>query len=236
MESSTAGMQLYFKPEDVVTLTWLPSEVVPNYLFTSPEDIRINIQLFQMTDSAWQRWAPIEGLHMNNLENSGRVQFAIPRNVEIQSCIDQRIVCPVAFYVSAVVGTSVRVFGEDEVALLSGTRTPGTGIWSSIAYLQAAGVNETDLNLVCLGWANPPPPGDSMRNTIVHSKLTDLPACPPLLSQAVVDTRYRREVLDSGFTGHVTGYAEAANRFYSPKAAVCYLEVAVEIRSEIIMF
>lgn len=229
VESSSEEMQLYFKPNDVVTLTWLPREVVPNYLFTDPENIRINVQLFQMVDRPSPRWVPIADSLMSNLDNSGLAEFTVPGTVAVEDCLDQGMICPVAFNVSAVDGTMVRVLGEDEVALPSGRRTPETGIWSSIAYLQASAINEADLSQLCASWASPPRP-DSMRNVISVSMLSRLPACPPMLAQAAADRRYRRQVMDPGFSSHVTGYSKAARMFYHPSASVCYLEVVMDAR------
>ena len=166
---------------------------------------------------------------MSNLDNDGMAQFTVPQNVRIERCLNQGLICPVAFNISAMSSTVVRVFGDDEVPLPSGPDTPETGIWSSIAYLQQAGVSMGDLIKACLSWTKPPAP-DSRRNMILESMLSSTPACPPILSQAMVDTRYRQEAMDSGFTGHVTGYAKAALKFYSPQATACYVQVVMEAR------
>ena len=216
-------MQLYFKPGDVIKLTWIPSEVVPRYLTNdAPEDIRVNIRLFQQyqpSRSTSAQWIEVADTLYGGLVNTGSVTLVIPEGLELENCLNQNSICPVAFKVSAVEGTMVKVTGTDQVvALPSGSRTPETGIWSAVGYLQRD--NTTDLNMLCNEWFMPEPD-----YSISQSLLDDLPTCPPTLVQAVADSRFRRQTFESTIGDVVSGYAEAAMKFFHPLASVCYLQI-----------
>ena len=220
-------MQLYFKAGDVIKLTWIPSEVVPRYLTNDPpEDIMINIRLFQQYQPSRSmssaQWIEVGDTLKGGLGNTGSVTLTIPEGLVLQDCLNQNnSICPVAFKVSAVEGTMVKVTGTDQVvALPSGERTPETGIWSAMGYLQPD--NATDPNMFCNEWFQPEPD-----NRISQSLLDALPTCPPTLAQAIVDSRFRRQTFESTIGDVVSGYAEAAMKFFHPNASVCYLQIVM---------
>ena len=241
-------MQLYFITGDVIKLTWIPSEVVPRYLTNDPpEDIKINIRLFQQYQprfSTSAQWIEVGDTLKGGLNNTGSVTLTIPEGLELEDCLDQNAICPVAFKVSAVEGTMVKVTDTDQVIVLpSGGRTPETGIWSPVAYLQVqlikisfndndndtadttdtTDTTEHDPNLVCNNWFFESEPDYS----ISQSLLEQLPACPPTLAQAVADSRFRRQTFESTTGDVASGYAEAAMKFFHPRASVCYLQIVM---------
>ena len=216
-------MQLYFKAGDVIKLTWIPSEVVPRYLTNDPpEDIKINIRLFQQYQpfrSTSAQWIEVGDTLKGGLNNNGSVTLTIPEGLELENCLNQNAICPVAFIVSAVRDTMVKVTGTDQMVVLpSGRRTPETGIWSAMGYLQP---DAADPNMICQTWNGT----DEYR--ISQSMLDDLPTCPPTLAQAVADSRFRRQTFESTIGDVVSGYAEAAMKFFHPRASVCYLQIVM---------
>lgn len=131
--TSSDDMQLYLKPKDVVRLTWLPREVLPGYIIKNPNDIKINIQLFQQRDrpstSSLSRWESIDGTYLSNLDNTGSVDFTVPEVLKMSECFNQDQLCPVAFNVTVTEGTMVNITGAGEVLLPSGQRTPEVVQW-----------------------------------------------------------------------------------------------------------
>ena len=219
-------MQLYFKANDIVTLSWLPEEVVPSYITNDITNIRVDIQLFQQgipSRRSSPDWILIDGAEMLNLTNNGLQEFRIPAGLEMKICSEQNEVCPVAFKVSASRDTEVDItspgVAPTRVMLLS-----SPGIWSGVAYLQADTTDNTSLLLLCNKWAE--------NNAILTSRLERLPVCPPTLALASVDVRFRREQLESVATQMDTGYAVGATAFYHPEVtkATCYLEVVMDAR------
>ena len=218
-------MQLYFKAGDEIKLTWIPSEVVPRYLTNDPpEDMMVNIRLFQQyqpSRSTLAQWIEIGDTLKGGLNNTGSVNITIPEELELEDCLDQNSICSVAFKVSAVEGTMVKVTGTDQVVVLpSGVRTPETGIWSAVGYLQPD--NATNPNTICDDWFMPEPD-----NSISQSMLDNLPTCPPTLAQAVADSRFMRQMFESTTGDVVSGYADAAMKFFHPLASVCYLQIVM---------
>lgn len=195
--------------------------MVPRYLTNdAAENIKINIRLFQQYEpsrSTLAQWREVGDTLKGDLDNTGSATITIPEGLELENCLNQNSICPVAFKVSAVEGTMVNVTGTNLVVVLpSGQRTPETGIWSAVGYLQPD--DATDPNTVCNDWFTPQPD-----YSISQSLLEQLPTCPPTLDQAVADNRFRRQMFQS-ITGNVaSGYAEAAMKFFHPLASVCYL-------------
>ena len=218
-------MQLYFRAGDVIKLTWIPSEVVPRYLTNdAPENIRVNIRLFQqyqphIARSSTAQWREFGDTLKGGLNNNGSVTLTIPEGLELENCLNQNSICPVAFKVSAARDTMIKVTGTDEIVVLpSGGRTPETGIWSAMGYLQP---DAADPNMICKTWNGT----DEYR--ISQSRLDDLPTCPPTLAQAVADSRFRRQTFESTIGDVVSGYSEAAMKFFHPLASVCYLQIVM---------
>lgn len=171
---SSDDIQLYLKPKDVVRLMWLPREVLPGYIIKNPNDIKINIQLFQQRDrpstSSESRWESIDGTYLSNLDNTGSVDFTVPEDLKMSECFNQDQLCPVAFNLTVTEGTMVNITGSGEVLLPSGQSTPAVGIWSSVAYLETNFTTESSLSLECDSWFSPPPP-ESERNKIPEARL-----------------------------------------------------------------
>ncbi len=226
-------MQLYFKANDIVTLSWLPEEVVPSYITNDITNIRVDIQLFQqgiLSRRSLLDWIPIDGAEMINLSNNGLQEFRIPAGLEMKICSEQSEVCPVAFKVSATRNTEVDITSPGVAptrVILPTRQSPAVGIWSGVAYLQADTTDSTSLLLLCNKWAE-----DTQKNAIPTSSLESLPVCPPTQALASVDVRFRREQLESVATQMDTGYAVGATAFYHPEVtkATCYLEVVMDIR------
>ena len=170
MDSNDDDMQLYFKANDIVTLSWLPEEVVPSYITNDITNIRVDIQLFQQVSNL--NWIPIDGAEMLNLNNNGLQEFRIPARLEVRNCMEQNGVCPVAFKVSAARNTEVDITspGVAAIRVRLPTQVSTVGIWSVVAYLQA------DNTLLCDKRAE-----DMQSN--VNPTLENLPACPPPLDQ-----------------------------------------------------
>ena len=129
-----------------------------------------------------------------------------------------------AFKVSVVSGTVIDIPLARRVTLPS--FRVDAGIWSGVAYLQSDSANENDLSMLCDKWAN------SQVNQIPTSRLNELPGCPPTLTQATMDNRFRREQFDSRFTDMATGYGEGATEFYHPEieGAICYQQITLDNR------
>lgn len=231
VSSSGNQMQLYLRSKDVITLRWLPSEVLPNYIIKNPNDIKVNIQLFRQRNrpqlSSLPRWEPIDKTLISDLDNTGSANFMVPENLKMGSCFfNQNQLCPVVFSLTVADGTTVNVTGAGKIFLPSGRATPEVGIWSSVAFLQSNTATEASLSEVCQSWSSPPPP-ESGRNRILEGRLRQIPACPPTQALAEADVQFRREEMGTVFGQLDTGYAEAAIKFYHPEASVCYLQIVM---------
>ena len=221
-EASEEDMQLYFKQNDVIKLSWLPQEVVPSYLTNDTENIRLKIELYQIykTSRDILTWKVIGNNPLiADTANDGSEEVTIPSNLVMDDCPDQNFLCPVAFKISLVSGAIINIVWAGQVTL-----PRGIGIWSGVAYLQSDSANETYLGIECDKWAN------AQVNKIPTSRLNELPACPPTLTQATMDNRFRREQFDSPFTNMATGYGEGATKFYHPGIEVCYQQITLDIR------
>lgn len=219
-------MQLYFRPNSVVQLNWLPREVVPSYLVPdNVEDLLITIELHQQISLSSRRrvdWVLVSGSEVSGLANNGSVKYTIPQRMGLQDCGDQnQLLCPVAFKLSAT------------VPIPGGSNTVTVAIWSAVGYLQSDTATDNDLIELCEDWFTPEPPAMNSPNEITDSTLSILLMCPPTLAQAMADNRFRREVMESAFSSMSLGYPQAAMKFYYPAASVCYLEV-ITTRSEVI--
>ena len=125
---------------------------------------------------------------------------------------------PKAFYCYISVGTGIVGAGEVELPARS-----SAGIWSAVGYLQANQAAETSLSNICDQWAQ-------SSNRILQSRLQQLPACPPLQRQVVLDARFRLETSQSTVTTLVSHYEEGSRRFYTPMASTCYVLIVMEGR------
>ena len=221
IETSEKYMQLYFKPNDVIKLSWLSQEVVPNYLTNYTENIRLKIELYQIYNNRGTLSWKLVGNNplIANTANDGSENVTIPSGLVMDDCPDQNLLCPVAFKLSVVSNTAINIVRAGQVTL-----PRGIGIWSGVAYFQPDSANVTDLSMLCDEWAN------DQASQIPTSRLNELPACPPTLTQATMDNRFRREQFDSPFTNMATGYGEGATIFYHPGTEVCYQQIALDSR------
>ena len=216
-EASGEEMQLYFKANDIIRLTWLPRELIPSFLSnTNIESIEVSIQLYQQIGMQPRRsnWQPISSASQDGL-NNGQAMFTVPAGLVMEICPDQSSLCPVAFRISA----AVPIPGDR-------TRTVEVAIWTALAYLQADDADEASLSQICQDWAAPS--DDMNRNKIPNSRLDQLPSCPPLRQQARADNRFTREDLGSIMSTHNTGYERNAMKFYTPDAEICYVLIVME--------
>ena len=220
-------MQLYFRPGDVVTLTWVPSEVIQTYLSTNT-NFRVNIEMLQQRDvipstSTNPRWIPLDGTQFDDVENSGTFDYTIPTELIMSECAGQSDLCPVVFHISAVEGTRANVTGgEEDIELPGSAGGYRVGIWSSVGYLQnGSDISPAGLSQTCDDWANLP------SSKILTSRLRQLLPCPPTEAQAIADVQFRREVMSSIVGNSDTGYSDAAMRFFYSGASVCYLQVVM---------
>ena len=225
LASSEEDMQLYLKPRDVVSLKWSATELLPRHIIKDPTDIKVNVQMFQKRDR-FPRWHSIPNTLISNLNNTGELEFTIPDIVELTDCANQHLLCPVAFNITAVEGTTVSITGR-EVELPSGPVTPQVGIWSSLAYLQSSDATEASLSQVCDDWFA------EGQNGITTARL--IVVCPPTLALAASDMRFRRQELESIYGDFKSGYTEAAMKFYYPQASVCYLQTVITGRYVLII-
>ena len=229
IEASEQDMQLYFKQNDVIKLTWLPEEVVPSYLTSDTDNLRLKIELYQQyyEDRDTLSWKLV-GTNplIVSTANDGSEEVTIPSGLVMDDCQDQNLLCPVAFKVSVISDTVIDIAWARRVTLPS--FRVDAGIWSGVAYLQSDSATETSLSMVCDRWANTPV------NQIPTSLIDRLPSCPLILTLAASDNQFRREQLDSRFTNMVTGYAEGAAKFYHPgvDGAICYQQIVWDERFE----
>lgn len=221
MESSSDEMQLYLKANDVITLTWLPRELVPSFLSDEFEGLLIAVGLYQQTLSLLRGsdWIFVSGSTVGGFPNSGSAQYTIPGGLDLQECgDDNQLLCPIVFRLSAT------------VPIPGGSDTTEVAIWSAVAYLQSDGATAMSLSELCNDWFTPEPPATTNPNEIQGSVLNSLPMCPPTLAQATADNRFRRETMESAMSDLASGYSQAAMKFYYPEASVCFVEIVMEER------
>ena len=153
IETSEDDMQLYFKQNDLIKLSWLPQEVVPSYLTNDTESLKLKIELYQQYKHrnalSWKLVG--NGPLISNTANDGSEEIKIPNGLVMNYCPDQNLLCPVAFKVSVVSDTVIDIPWAGKVTLPSFI---DAGIWSGIAYLQSDSANETYLSMLCDNWAN----------------------------------------------------------------------------------
>ena len=220
--SSSDEMQLYFRADDEISLTWMPREVVPSYLTDDFEDLMMTIEMYQQipfTISTRADWVLLTGsTGMDAVPNTGTAQYTIPAGLMLHDCgSDNRLLCPVVFRLSTTVRTPA---GRDaELA-----------IWSAVGYLQSDDASADMLGELCDNWFTPQPPAMTSTNEIPDSILNDLLECPPTQAQATADSRFRMETMQSALSDHSSGYPQAAMKFYHPAASVCFLEIIMEGR------
>ena len=79
IETSEDDMQLYFKQNDVIKLSWLPQEVVPSYLTDDTENLKLKIELYQQyKDRDALNWKLVgNGLLISNTDNDGSEEVKI---------------------------------------------------------------------------------------------------------------------------------------------------------------
>ena len=222
---SSDSLQLYFKSGNTVKLSWTPEDLLPDSITTNASMIPVHIQLYQQFENTVRGigkvldWRPIDGIPpMTNLPNDGSEDFVVPPGLVMMSCPNQNLICPVAFKVSIVKGTTVNITGAGQIELPSGRNDEEAGIWSGAAYLQSDEANSASLSQICSDWSS------NINNNIPTSILNQLPTCPPLRAQAEVDSRFRREELSNP---QVTNYSKAATKFYHPddSGVICYLQI-----------
>ena len=200
-------MQLYFRANDVISLTWMPREVVPSYLFV----------LRTRAD-----WVLLTGSSVDGVPNTGTAQYTIPAGLMLQDCgSDNRLLCPVVFRLSATVRTPAG-------------RNAELAIWSAVGYLQSDDATADMLGELCDNWSTPLPPAMRSTNEIPDSILNDLLACPPTQAETTADSRFRMETMRSALSDHNSGYPQAATKFYYPAASVRFLEIIMERRLVVI--
>ena len=226
MESASEGMELYLRPNDVVNITWMPEELIPSHLIANSNETKVNIQLFQQLDRAETltvpRWEEIPNTQVVNLDNTGSAVFKVPAVMDLKDCLRQKQLCPIAFRVSAVVGSMVTVPNANvgPVGLPTGPRTE-VGIWSGVGYLRSHTATMMSLGVACQEW------NTLTENNIPTSIQNEVPVCPPTEQKARVDNRFREEELNSAFGTFDTGYAQSAMKLYYPEARVCYIEIVM---------
>ncbi len=221
-------MDLFFKAGDVIKLTWLPEELLPNnHIISKIDGVKINIRLHQLRDRPLaigrdrSLWFEVFQVSNKSIVNSGSFEFTVPQNLLLEKCLNQNQICPVAFSVTAVVGTKVTIAGAGKVTLPA----ESAGIWSAVGYFQADKATAASLSNICSQWGQP-----SSENKILTSKLRQLPACPPRQRQAALDARFREETSQSIFSSLITRYEEGSRRFYTPMARICYVLIVMEER------
>ena len=78
-------MQLYFKANDVIILTWMSREMVSNSIRENVEDLAVTVKLYQQIDPVTRRgrpnWVAIAGSEVSGLDNSGTSQYTIPQGL-----------------------------------------------------------------------------------------------------------------------------------------------------------
>ena len=219
--SSSDEMQLYFKANDIISLTWMPREVVPSYLTDDFENLMMTIELYQQIPFAIigrADWLLLTGSRVDGVPNTGTAQYTIPAGLPLQDCgSGNRLLCPVVFRLSATVPTP------------SG-RNAELAIWSAVGYLQSDDATANMLVELCNDWFMPQPPAMRSPNEIPDSILNDLLECPPTQAQATADSRFRVETMQSALSDHSSGYPQAAMKFYYPAASVCFVEIIMEGR------
>ena len=209
------------RPNDVVTISWLPEDLIPSHLIS---EIKVNIQLFQQLDRAETltapRWEEIPNTQIINLNNNGSAVFTVPAVMDLEDCLRQNQLCPIAFRVSAVAGSMVTVPNVGPVSLPTGPRTE-VGIWSGVGYLLSHTATMMSLGVACQDWST------RTENDIPTSIRNEVPVCLPTEERAIVDNRFMEEELMSAFGGFDTGYAQSAMKLYYPGARVCYVEIVM---------
>ena len=213
-------MQLYFRANDVISLTWFPREVVPSYLTDDFGNLLMTIELYQQIPFAINTradWVLLTGSRMDGVPNTGTAQYTIPAGLMLQDCGNNRLLCPVVFRLSATVPTPAG-------------RNAELAIWSAVGYLQSDDATADMLGELCDDWFTPLPPAMTSTNEIPDSILNDLLECPPTQAQATADSRFRMETMQSALSDHSSGYPQAAMKFYYPAASVCFLEIIMEGR------
>ena len=221
MLSSSDEMQLYFRADDEISLTWMPREVVPRYITDDFGDLLMTIELYQQipfTISTRADWVLLTGSRVDGVPNTGTAQYTIPAGLPLQDCgSGNRLLCPVVFRLSTTVRTPAG-------------RNAELAIWSAVGYLQSDVATAGMLGQLCDNWFTPLPPAMRSTNEIPDSILNDLLACPPTRAQATADCRFRMETMRSALSDHNSGYPQAAMKFYYPAACVCFLEIIMEGR------
>ena len=219
--SSSDEMQLYFKANDVITLTWMPREVVPSFLTDDFGVLPMTIEFYQQipfTIKDRADWVLLSGSRMDGVPNTGTAQYTIPAGLMLQDCGgDNRLLCPVVFRLSTTVRTPAG-------------RNAELAIWSAVGYLQSDDATADMLGELCDDWFTPQPPATTSTNEIPDSILNDLLECPPTQAQATADSRFRMETMQSALSDHSSRYPQAAMNFYYPAASVCFLEIIMEGR------
>jgi hypothetical protein len=221
--ASSDEMQLYFRPNDVITLTWLPREMAPSHITDDFEDLMITVELHQqrstLTATA-RNWQFLAGSQVRGIANSGTVQYTIPNGLRLTDCDSGgRTLCPVVFRLSATIPSP---------AASPPGGTIEVSIWSAVAYLQSG--MDSSVRDLCQGWSMSDMPGGTNTNEIPNSILNSLMMCPPTLAQAAADNRLRIDTMESELSDFVTGYSQAAMKFYHPGSSVCFIEILLEGR------
>ena len=223
--SSSDGMQLYFRANDVISLTWMPREVVPSYLTDDFDDLLMTIELYQQIPFTFKGradWVLLSGSRVGGVPNTGTAQYTIPAGLMLQGCgSGNQLLCPVVFRLSATV-------------LTPAGRNVELAIWSAVGYLQSDDATASMLGELCDNWFTPLPPVMTSANEIPDSILNDLLECPSTQAQATADSRFRMETMQSALSDHNSGYRQAATKFYYPAASVCFLEIIMEGRLVVI--
>ena len=186
--SASDEMQLYFRANDVISITWLPREVVPSYLTDDFEDLLMTIEMYQQTPFAIRTradWVLLTGSRLDGVSNTGTAQYTIPAGLMLQDCgSGNRLLCPVVFRLSTTVPTPA----ERDVEL---------AIWSAVGYLQSDDATADMLGELCDDWFTPQPPAMTSTNEIPNSILmtcwSALPLRHRLLLTAVSGRREERE-------------------------------------------
>ena len=221
---SSDDLQLYLKSGNTVRLSWTPEDLLPDSITTNASMIPVHIQLYQQFENTVRGigrvldWGPIDGIPpMTNLPNDGSEDFIVPQGLVMMSCPNQNLVCPVAFKVSIVKGSTVNITGAGQIDLPS-RNAEEAGIWSGAAYLQSDEANSASLSQICSDWSS------NINNNIPTSILNQLLTCPPLRAQAEADNRFRREELSRP---QVSSYPKAAMKFYHPDddGVTCYVQI-----------
>jgi hypothetical protein len=221
--ASSDEMQLYFRPNDVITLTWLPREMAPSHITDDFEDLMITVELHQqrstLTATA-RNWQFLAGSQVRGIANSGTVQYTIPNGLRLTDCDSGgRTLCPVVFRLSATIPSP---------AASPPGGTIEVSIWSAVAYLQSG--TDSSVRDLCQGWSMSNMPATFNPNEIPNSILNSLMMCPPTLAQAAADNRLRMDAMESELSSFATGYSQAAMRFYHPGSSVCFIEMLLEGR------